>query len=164
MTIFDYAVLSVLAASILLRVARGAVRELLALVSWVVAFMAANSLAASFALMLPAGIHGELLRMLVAFVAVFLSALLGMSLVTMLTSAMVKTVGLGFIDRLFGALFGLARGLLVVLLIVLASGMTALPQESFWQKALFSKPLETAVKMIMPWLPQDLSKRIHYER
>ena len=164
MTIFDYAVLSVLVASILLSVVRGAARELLALAGWVVAFMAANSLAASFAPMLPASIGGESLRMLVALVAIFLSVLLGMSLVTMLVSAMVKTVGLGFIDRLFGSLFGLVRGLLVVLLIVLAAGMTTLPQEPFWQKALLSKPLETAVRMIMPWIPQDLSKRIHYDR
>ena len=164
MTIFDYAVVSVLVASILLSVVRGAVRELLALAGWVVAFMAANSLAAGFAPMLPASIDGESLCMLAASVAIFLSALLAMGLVTMLASAMIKTVGLGFIDRLFGSLFGLVRGLLVVLLIVLSAGMTTLPQEPFWQKALLSKPLETAVKMIMPWLPQDLSERIHYER
>jgi membrane protein required for colicin V production len=164
MTIFDYAVLSVLVASVLLSVVRGAVRELLALASWVVAFMAANSLAPGFAPTLPAGIDGESLRMSVAFIAIFLSALLAMSLVTMLVSAMVKTVGLGLVDRLLGSLFGLVRGLLVVLLIVWSAGLTTLPQEPFWQKALLSKPLETAVKMMMPWLPQDLSEHIHYER
>lgn len=164
MTIFDYAVLSVLVASVVLSVVRGAVRELLSLAGWVVAFMAANSLAAGFAPMLPASIDGELLRMSMAFMATFLSALLAMGLVTMLVSAMIKTVGLGFIDRLLGSLFGLARGLLVVLLIVLAAGLTTLPREPFWQKALLSKPLETAVTMLMPWLPQDLSERVHYER
>ncbi|MEK6708650.1 MAG: CvpA family protein [Pseudomonadota bacterium] len=164
MTIFDYAVLSVLVASLLLSVVRGAVRELLSLAGWVVAFMAANSLAAGFAPMLPANIDGELLRMSMAFIAIFLSALLAMGLVTMLASAMIKTVGLGFIDRLLGSLFGLVRGLLVVLLIVLAGGLTTLPQEPFWQKALLSKPLEAAVTMMMPWLPQDLSERVHYER
>ena len=164
MTIFDYAVLGVLVASILLSVVRGAVRELLSLVGWVVAFMAANSLAAGFAPMLPASINGELLRMSLAFMAIFLSALLAMGFVTMLVSAMIKTVGLGFIDRFFGSLFGLVRGLLVVLLIVLSAGLTTLPQEPFWQKALLSKPLETAVKMMLPWLPQDLSELIHYKR
>lgn len=112
--------------------------------------------------MLPSTITGESLRMLLAFAALFLSVLLAMALITMLISALVKTVGLGFADRFFGSLFGFMRGLLVVLLMVLAAGLTALPQEPFWQKALLSKPLETTAMMVMPWLPQDLSKRISY--
>ncbi len=162
MTIFDYAVLGILAVSVLLSVMRGAVRELLSLAGWVVAFMAAKSLAASFVPLLPASIEDESIRMSVAFVAIFLATLLAMSLVAILASAMIKTVGLGFVDRFLGSLFGLVRGLLVVLLMVLAAGLTALPREPFWQKALLSKPLETAVTMMMPWLPQDLSARIHY--
>lgn len=162
MTIFDYAVLSVLAVSMLLSVMRGAVRELLSLAGWVVAFMAAKSMAGNFAPLLPASIEDESLRMSVAFVAIFLATLLAMGLVAMLASAMIKTVGLGFVDRLLGSLFGLVRGLLIVLLVILSAGLTALPQEPFWQKALLSKPLETAVQVMMPWLPQALSERIHY--
>ena len=112
--------------------------------------------------MLPSSIADGSLRTLLAFVALFLSALLAMALITMLISALVKTVGLGFADRFFGSLFGFIRGFLVVLLIVLAAGLTALPQEPFWRKALLSKPLETAAMMVMPWLPQDVSRRISY--
>lgn len=162
MTIFDYAVLAILVVSILLSVMRGVVRELFSLAGWVVAFMVANSFAAGFAPMLPSSIAGESLRILLAFAALFLSALLAMALITMMISALTRTVGLGFADRFFGSLFGFMRGLLVVLLIVLAAGLTALPQEPFWEKALLSKPLETAAMMVIPWLPQDLSRRISY--
>jgi membrane protein required for colicin V production len=162
MTIFDYCVLAILVVSILLSVVRGVVRELLSLAGWIVAFMVANSFSAGFAPMLPSGIAGETLRMLLAFAALFLSALLAMSLIAMLISALVKSVGLGFADRFFGSLFGFIRGLLVVLLVVLAAGFTALPQEPFWQKAMLSKPLETAAMMVIPWLPPDLSTRINY--
>jgi membrane protein required for colicin V production len=162
MTIFDYSVLAILVLSVLLSVVRGVVRELLSLAGWIIAFMAANSFAAGFAPMLPSMISGESLRMILAFAALFLSALVAMGLVAMLTSAVVKSVGLGFADRFFGLLFGFIRGLLVVLLIVLAAGLTALPQEPFWRKALLSKPLETAAMRLTPWLPQDLSKRINY--
>ena len=162
MTIFDYAVLAILVVSILLSVVRGVVRELFSLAGWVVAFMVANSFAAGFAPMLPSSIAGESLRILLAFAALFLSALLAMALMTMMISALTRTVGLGFADRFFGSLFGFMRGLLVVLLIVLAAGLTAMPQEPFWQKALLSKPLETAAMMVIPWLPQDLSRRISY--
>lgn len=162
MTIFDYSVLAILVLSVLLSMVRGVVRELLSLAGWIIAFMVANSFAVGFAPMLPSVISGEWLRMLLAFSALFLSALLAMGLVAMLTSAVVKSVGLGFADRFFGSLFGLIRGLMLVLLMVLAAGLTELPQEPFWRKALLSKPLETAAMMIIPWLPQDLSRRINY--
>lgn len=141
---------------------RGVVREILSLAGWVVAFMVANSFAAGFAPLLPSSLSGESLRLLLAFAALFLSSLLAMGLITMLISALVKTVGLGFADRFMGSLFGFARGLLVVLLMVLAAGFTALPQEPFWKKAVLSKPLEMAAMMVIPWLPRDLSKRISY--
>ena len=162
LTIFDYSVLAILVLSILLSMVRGVVREILSLAGWVVAFMVANSFAAGFAPLLPSGITGESLRLLLAFAALFLSSLLAMGLITMLISALVKTVGLGFADRFMGSLFGFARGLLVVLLMVLAAGLTALPQEPFWKKAVLSKPLEMAAMMVIPWLPRDLSKRISY--
>ncbi|MEI8384759.1 MAG: CvpA family protein [Nitrosomonadaceae bacterium] len=164
MTIFDYAVLGVLLASVLLSVFRGAVRELLSLAGWVVAFMAARSLSVDLAPMIPPSIEDESLRMSVAFVAIFLTVLVAMGLIAMLLSALIKTVGLGFIDRMLGSVFGLARGLLIVLLVVLLAGMTTLPQEPLWQKAVLSKTLERAVELTLPWLPQELSKRIHYEK
>ena len=164
MTIFDYAVLGVLLVSVLLSIFRGAVRELLSLAGWVVAFMAARSLSVDLAPMIPPSIEDESLRMSVAFVAIFLAVLVAMGLISMLLSALIKTVGLGFIDRMLGSVFGLVRGLLIVLMVVLLAGMTTLPQEPLWQKALLSKTLETAVGLTLPWLPQELSKRIHYEK
>jgi membrane protein required for colicin V production len=162
MTIFDFVVLIIFVVSISISVVRGIVRESLSLAGWVIAYMVAKAFAKDFVSMLPLSITGDSLRVLISFSALFLSVLLVMSLITILSSALVKTVGLGSVDRLFGAFFGLARGLLAVLLLVLLAGLTTLPQEPFWQKALLSKPLEAGVIMTMPWLPQDLSKRINY--
>jgi membrane protein required for colicin V production len=156
--------LGVLLLSVLLSIFRGAVRELLSLAGWVVAFMAARSLSVDLSPMIPPSIEDESLRMSVAFVAIFLAVLVAMGLIAMLLSALIKTVGLGFIDRMLGSLFGLVRGLLIVLMVVLLAGMTTLPQEPLWQKALLSKTLEKAVVLTLPWIPQELSKRINYEK
>jgi membrane protein required for colicin V production len=164
MTAFDYCVLAILGISVLLSLARGFVRELVSLAGWIVAFMVANSFAAQFAPMLPSFITGESLRMLLAFAALFLATLLVMGLVAMAASALTKTAGLGLADRFLGSLFGLIRGFLVVLLIVLAAGLTALPQEPFWRKAVLSGPLEIVAMMAIPWLPQDLSRHINFAR
>ncbi len=162
MTAFDYGVIAIVCISVLLSVIRGAVRELVSLAGWVVAFMVANYFAAQFAPQLPDAISGESLRTVLAFSVLFLLSLLIMGVIAMLASAMTKKAGLGFADRFLGSLFGLARGFLLIMVIVLAGGLTALPQEPFWRKAVLSAPLETAVMMAIPLLPQDLSR--HFVR
>ncbi|SEL13039.1 CvpA family protein [Nitrosovibrio tenuis] len=164
MTAFDYCVLAILGISILLSLVRGVVRELVSLAGWIVAFMVANSFASQFAPILPSFIAGESLRMLFAFAALFLATLVAVGLIAMAASSLTKTAGLGLADRFLGSLFGFIRGLLVVLLIVLTAGLTALPQEPFWRKAVLSGPLETAVMFVVPWLPQDLSRHINFVR
>lgn len=163
MTWFDYAVLIILGFSVLLSVMRGMVRELLALLSWLAAFWLANFYSVQLAPLLPASIPNESMRLLGAFVIIFLVVLLGMSLVTIALSEVIKSLGLKLADRALGGLFGLLRGALVVMVIVLVAGLTSLPHQPFWRNAMFSAPLEAVAQMIKPWLPEDLAKRINYE-
>lgn len=163
MTVFDYAVLLIVGFSILLSVMRGLVREALALLAWVAAFWIATAYAVDIARLLPASIPTQSVRLLAAFVILFLGALLLMSLVTMALAELVKTLGLGAMDKSLGAVFGLARGILIVTALVLLAGLTALPKQAFWRNAMFSAPLEAFATNMKPWLPADLGKRISYE-
>jgi len=163
MTLFDYTVLLIVGLSILLSVMRGAVREILALSSWVAAFLVANAYGVWLAAQLPAAIPGEALKLLAAFIILFLTTLLLMSLFTIALSELVKTVGLGTFDRGLGAIFGLARGLLIVMVLVLLAGLTSLPQQHFWRDAMFSSPLEALTIKAKIWLPEDFSKRLSYD-
>jgi len=163
MTIFDYAVLLIVGLSILLSVMRGAVREVLALTSWVAAFLVANTYSVWLAAQLPAAIPSEALKLLAAFIILFLTVLLLMSLFAIAFSELVKTVGLGTFDRGLGAIFGFARGLLIVMVLVLMAGLTSLPQQHFWHDAMFSSPLEALTMKARVWLPEDFAKRLSYE-
>ena len=163
MTIFDYVVLGIIFVSVLLSIIRGFVRESLSLAGWIVAFVVAGSFAGDFEPMLPVEIGGEGIRLLAAFIVLFLSVLIVAVLITKLLSALIKSVGLGFIDRFLGAAFGLVRGLLVVTILILVAGLTALPQQSFWDQALLSQPLENVAMKVLPWLPNDISKRIDFK-
>ncbi|MBX9811216.1 MAG: CvpA family protein [Burkholderiales bacterium] len=162
MTVFDYAVLFIVGLSILLSVIRGLVREILALLAWVVAFVAANLFGGKLAALLPVEIPSEELRLLAGFVGIFFVVLLLMSLMAMAVSSLVKNAGLGFEDRMLGGLFGLARGALIVLVLVLLAGLTALPKEPVWRNALFSPPLEALAMSAKNWLPGDLARRVTY--
>ena len=63
---------------------------------------------------------------------------------------------------LLGMIFGVARGLVIVLALVVVGGMTMAAQQKWWVEAYFSTPLETAVMAGKPWLPQEIAKRIRF--
>jgi len=163
MTLFDLAVITIVGLSILLSVIRGLVREVLALAAWVVAFVAANVLAGEVAPWMPEAVPTLELRLLAGFLVVFVATLLVMSALAMLASKLVKSAGLGVEDRLLGGVFGLARGLLVVVILVLLGGLTALPRQPVWRNAVLSDPLEAFAGSVKAWLPADLSQRITYD-
>lgn len=162
MTLFDYAVLVIAGLSILFGVWRGLVREVLSLAAWVVAFFAANFLAPQVAGVLPKGMASEEIKLLIGFVCVFLAALVVMTLLAIVVSKLVKVAGLGAWDRGLGAVFGLARGLLVVLVLVLLAGLTSLPRQPVWKSALLSEPLVALAGHAKALMPADFARRITY--
>jgi membrane protein required for colicin V production len=163
MTLFDYVVLTIIAASVIVSLMRGFAREVLALAGWVIAFVAANALSATVAAWFAPIISDVSLRALTAFVAVFILTLIAASLLAMGVSRLLKGAGLGLEDRLLGGFFGLARGLLIVMLIVLLAGLTALPRQPAWSDAMLSPPLEALAGAIKPWLTQAVSRYISYD-
>lgn len=162
MTIFDYLVLFVLLASVVISTMRGLVKEILSLVGWVVAFVVANAYGAKLAPLLPSMIPGESVRLMVAFVALFLGARILMGLLTLAIDALVKAGGLSLADRGLGGLFGLARGIVIVLFAVILSGMTSIPQQDFWKNALLSPMAETGARTVKPFLPAALAQHVQF--
>jgi membrane protein required for colicin V production len=163
MTVFDYAVLAIVGLSVLLSLMRGLMREVLALASWVTAFFVAKFYTLQLAPLLPAAIPNQSLKLLAAFVILFLGTLLIASLLSIALSEIIKKIGLGWLDRWLGAVFGLARGVLIAGILVLLGGLTALPHDARWRNAMFSAPLEAVVSGVLPWLPQDIAKYVKYD-
>jgi membrane protein required for colicin V production len=162
MTLVDYAVFAILGFSVLLSIIRGLVREVLALAAWAIAFVVAWFFGSELATLMPEEIPSLELRLLAGFATVFFLVLLAMSLVAIAASQLVKSAGLSVEDRLFGALFGLARGLLVVMALVLAAGATSLPAEPVWREAALRTLLEQAALGIRDWLPPAIGQHIKY--
>ncbi|KRB84617.1 CvpA family protein [Noviherbaspirillum sp. Root189] len=162
MTAFDYLVIFVLVCSIVISTLRGLVKEILSLLSWIIALVVANAYGQDLAVLLPEMIPGGTTRLIVAFIALFLGVRLLMMLLTMAMDAVIKASGLSVADRGLGGLFGLARGLVIVLAVVLVCGMTAIPQQPFWKEALFSPLAETAARTVKPFLPGDMSRHVSF--
>jgi len=164
MTIFDWGVLGTIALSTLFAFFRGVIREMIALVAWVAGFVAAIAFTPVVGGWLPEIGSYPLIRYIVAFTAILIGALLLGALVAYPLARAIRAAGLGFVDRFLGAIFGLGRGLLLVLLFVLAAGVTSIPRAEWWQNAVLAAPLVEAALMLKPWLPERWAERLDYSR
>ncbi|QBE67392.1 CvpA family protein [Pseudoduganella lutea] len=152
----------VLGTSTIVSLLRGLVKEMLSLLGWVVAFVLANAYAGELAAMLPPAIPGEVVRLIVAFLALFIGVRILMGLLSMAVSALVEAGGMSLADRGLGGLFGLGRGLVIVLAGVILCGMTSIPQQDFWREALFSPYAETGVRTVKPFLPAAVAQHVQF--
>jgi membrane protein required for colicin V production len=161
-TIFDYLVLFVLISSVVISTLRGLVKEILSLLGWIVAFVVANAYGAKLAPMLPELLPGETARLIMAFVVLFLGVRILMGLLSLAIGAVITATGLTLADRGLGGLFGLARGIVIVLAAVILCGMTSIPQQDFWRNALLSPMAETGARTVKPFLPAALAQHVRY--
>ncbi len=163
MTPFDYAVLAVVIVSVLVSLFRGAVREVMSIVSWIAAFTIALHYAPLLAKMLPLATTHTWLRLFIAFVAIMIVSLLLFALLTLAISRLLRGAGLAPWDRALGVLFGLARALIILIALVLIAELTPLPREAAWRNAMFRPPLEAMAKNVRDILPAAMADKIHFQ-
>lgn len=163
MTVFDYIVLAIVGISIVISVMRGLLSEVLSIVGWFAAFFVAKTYANQLIPLMPADIPTESLRILAAFVILFLATFLLTTLLAIALTTIFKKIGLGWLNRMLGAVFGLARGLLIVCIIVFLAGLTNIPKDERWKNAMFSAPIEALVISLLPWVPASIASHIKYE-
>ena len=162
MTVLDWIVVLILLASVIRSLMRGLIEEVFSLVAWVAAFLAAKWGAMAIGPLLPINVQNEGLRYFAGFVVVFLVMLVAVLLLGHLVKGAAGAVGLGAADKFIGGVFGVLRGVVILIGFTLAAGLTSLPQTDFWKKAAFSNFLETIAVAFLPLLPADLAKHIHF--
>jgi membrane protein required for colicin V production len=157
----DIAVIVVLVLSISWGAWRGMVHEVFSLAGWILAFVAAYLFTAPLAETLPSAMRQEL-RVVLAFLLVFVGTLVVATLAATLLTRFVKGVGLLHLDRSLGALFGLVRGLLLLVAFAIFAGLTPMPQKAFWTGSVMGRPLAETAIQLKPWLPPAFAKRLRY--
>jgi membrane protein required for colicin V production len=162
MTAFDYVLLAILLASIVISLLRGLVKEVLSLVAWLAAFVVASRYGADMAGWLPAAVPDGTVRLVAGFLILFVGTLLLCALVNRAIAHIIDASGLKVVDRGLGGLFGLARGLLIVLTLVILAGLTDLPRQPVWRDAVLVGVTESAVRIVKPWLPDDWARHVNY--
>ena len=162
MTGFDLAIVGVIALSALIAFIRGIVRSLIGLVAWIAGFVAGIAFAPAVATFLPAFPEYPLLPYAIAFVLIFLAAIVIGALIAWPLHAVIHKAGLGFVDRGLGFAFGIVRGVLVIVAFVLVGGLSPLPARDWWQNSVLAPPFERAALSMKPWLPPAWAERLRF--
>lgn len=152
----DWILLGVLLTSMVVGLWRGLVYEVLSLAGWVAAFFVAQWWASDaiawmpFIKSAPASVQYA-----VAFALVFIATVFTAGLVSWLIKKLVESVGLRPIDRALGGLFGLARGVVLLLVLTVLLQLTQMTQETWWSTAEGPIWLDRALRGLKPLLPQS---------
>lgn len=162
MTVFDYVVIGIVVVSLAIGGWRGLVGEVLSLLAWILAAVAAWLFGAEVAHGVFGGMADPVLRLVAGYAAVVVGVLILVALVKLALRGMLKALGLSVADRMLGVTFGVVRGLAIVLALVLVGGLTSAPRQSWWRQASLAPPLETAVLVGRPWLPPEMAKRVRF--
>lgn len=163
LTWFDWTVIAVVGFSALLGLWHGFIREVLALLGWVAAAVCAVLFGADVAGWLPSWVPGPGLKLIVAVIVVFLGVRIAIGIAAMMLMRLARAAGIGMGDRLIGGLFGVARGIVVLVIAVLVAGLTPLPQDPGWRQATFARPLVTLALAAKPYLPAELAERVRLD-
>jgi membrane protein required for colicin V production len=132
----DTGIVAIVAISGLISLIRGLVKEAMSLVIWVAAFVIAMTFSEAASVLLVNFIELASLRQLAAWGGLFVGTLLVGAVVNFLLGKLVTSTGLGGTDRTLGLVFGVFRGLLVVLAIVIALPKAIpLEQDPWWQES-----------------------------
>lgn len=148
----------VLLASAAIGAWRGLLYEVLSLLSWVAAFFAAQTWGADIAAALPLAPVGEPWQTMAGFLAVFVGVAFLGGFLAWLVQKLAKQMGLRPVDRTLGAVFGVARGLLLVSLVALVVGLTPWASHPVWTSAQSVQGLSGWVQQLKTWLPEGISK------
>ena len=153
----DWLLCTVLLLSMVAGAWRGLVYELMSLAAWVAAFVLAQWLAQDVAQILPfLQSAAAQVQYAAAFVLVFVASLFAAGLLSWLVRKVVETVGLRPVDRALGAVFGVARGVLLLLVVTVVVQLLGMAHQPWWQEAQGPAWLEVLLNGLKPVLPDAL--------
>lgn len=156
----DWAFLGVLGFSFLVGAWRGLVFEVVSLIGWVVAFFMAQAFAVDMAMRLPLEGFSPDLRYAAGFVLVFVLAIFASSLAAWLLGKFVQALGLRPADRVLGALFGVLRGAVLLMVLAVVAGMTSLNQAPWWRDSQGAPWVDQALQGLKRMVPPEWGRHL----
>ena len=154
----DCAIIGIIVLSALISLIRGFVREAISLATWIIAIIIAIKFAPVLSTYFENYIQTPSFRIAAAFLIIFFVLLLIGSLINYLISTLVSKTGLSGTDRLLGLIFGFARGILFIGVIVMLANMTSVPKENWFQKSQLIPHFQGLSEWLKGFVPEQMQK------
>ena len=158
----DILIIAIIALSAVISLIRGFVQEALSLATWIAAFALAWFFFRPLSVQLEPWIDVPSIRLGVAYGAILLLVLIVGALVNLLMKSLVESTGLSGTDRLIGIFFGVARGVVVVSILVLLAGLTPFPHDGWWRDSQLIPYFEQIALWMKTYLPDDIAANFSY--
>lgn len=158
----DMVIVGIILISALISLVRGFVREAFSLAVWILAFWVSWSFFRELALRFESLISTPSVRLGVAFVILMLLALMIGGLINYLVIQLIQRTGLSGSDRFIGMIFGAARGVLMIAVLVLLAGLTVFPVDPWWQESRLLPYFEELALWLREMLPADIADRFRF--
>ncbi|PTW60454.1 membrane protein required for colicin V production [Breoghania corrubedonensis] len=161
-TLLDGILIVIMLISAVLAMIRGFVREVLSIVSWLAAAVAAYMFYDDLLPFLKQYISHEQIALGASVAVIFLVTLIIVSYITMRISDFVLDSRIGALDRSLGFVFGAARGLLLVVVAMLFfNWFVQEPKQPGWVANAKSRPLLNSIgQRLIAALPEDPESEI----
>ncbi|MCZ6578578.1 MAG: CvpA family protein [Gammaproteobacteria bacterium] len=155
----DLIIIAIIVISALISLVRGFVKESISLASWVVAGFIALRYFTALADLLEPYIESPTIRSGTGFAILFVCSLIVGAVINFMASQLVSKTGLSGTDKSLGVVFGAARGIIIVIMLVLLAGLTPMPSESWWKESTMVEYFASMASWIKDILPDDVASR-----
>ena len=158
LTLLDDIVLALLLIFLILGGWRGFWLEAMSLLGWFIAFFAGRALSPKLVAWIPeTWFHTETARFLLAFAIIFICTLILARLVSLGLTRLSRFIGLGPLNILLGMVFGLCKGVILVMIATVILGMTPIVEQPYWKASLLRPYLEQGIAQARPFFPAEFS-------
>lgn len=155
----DWIMIGIVIVSTLVSILRGFIKEALSLGAWIAALIVSRLFAGQLSTLLVPYIDTPSIRLAVAYGALILGTLMVSSMLIFLMGEVVKKTGLSGFDRFLGMWFGLARGGLIVMVVIAGLYYLApVKEDKWWQDSRLIPYVVVAVEYLQPLIWQQRQK------
>ena len=158
--LIDITLIVFVAISVLIGIYRGFVKEILSVAAWVLAALVAYRYGEAASQYIKPYINQEPLDLAIAYVAVFLIALIAFSVISHIISQIFSSSGMSGFDRILGGVFGILRAAIIIGVLIIVGRYMAMDQQQWWIDSGYMSHFEPLVEWLQGFIPEQYAKEI----
>lgn len=162
MIFIDYVLIFIIVVSSVLGVFRGFIKELLAIIGWVLAFYFSSIFSDTVSQYVPF-VLDDSLKYFIAYLIIFILVLVIASILIKILNQFVKTVGLTLTNVLMGTLFGFIRGVLLAFILILVAENFRFIDKQTLEQSILVPIIKEYVEKTLPYFPEEWLTHVEYD-